>query len=135
MTLLLDTNVLVAALVARGACADLLEHCVRTHRVVSSQPLLDELLDVLVRKFRQREVDAGAAVQLFADTFTIVMPIPLDRPVCRDRDDDIVLATAVAGQSAAIVTGDNDLLVLESFRGIRVVSPSAFWEWEAAADV
>jgi hypothetical protein len=37
--LLLDTNVLVAALVARGTCSDLLEHCVRQHHVISSEPM------------------------------------------------------------------------------------------------
>ena len=61
MRLLLDTNVLVAALVARGTCSDLLEHCVRQHIVISSQPLLDELRDVLERKFRQRAVDVRRA--------------------------------------------------------------------------
>ena len=52
MRLLLDTNVLVAALVARGTCHELLEHGVREHVVVSSQSLLDELGEVLERKFR-----------------------------------------------------------------------------------
>jgi hypothetical protein len=45
--LLFDTNVLVAPLVARGTCHELLEHCVREHLVVSLQPLLDELSDAL----------------------------------------------------------------------------------------
>jgi predicted nucleic acid-binding protein len=58
VTLLLDTNVIVAALIARGVCADLLEHCFREHVVVTSQPLLDELDDVLRRKFQQHDRDA-----------------------------------------------------------------------------
>jgi putative PIN family toxin of toxin-antitoxin system len=129
--LLLDSNVLVAALVARGACADLLEHCVREHEVVTSQPLLDELHDVLTRKFKQRESDARSAVRLFRETFTLVVPEPLEPPVCRDRDDDVVLATALAAACDAIITGDRDLLVLDPFRYIRVLAPSAFWKWEA----
>jgi putative PIN family toxin of toxin-antitoxin system len=36
-------------------------------------------------------------------------------PVCRDPEDDIVLATAIAGRADAIVTGDDDLLVLDRF--------------------
>jgi predicted nucleic acid-binding protein len=40
LKLLLDTNVLVAALIARGVCSDLLEHCIRHHVVMSSRPLL-----------------------------------------------------------------------------------------------
>jgi uncharacterized protein len=132
--LLLDTNVLVAALVARGTCSDLLEHCVRQHVVISSQPLLDELREVLERKFHQRAIDVRSALQLFAETFTLVTPDALDSPTCRDRDDDVVLASALAGECAAIVTGDQDLLILDPFRGIRVLAPSAFWKWESTHD-
>ena len=134
MKLLLDTNVLVAALVARGTCSDLLEHCVRHHVVVSCQPLLDELRDVLTRKFRQRAADVRATVRLFEDTFTLVAPVPLEAPVCRDTDDDVVSATARAGECAAIVTGDQDLLILDPFRAIRVLAPSAFWKWESTGE-
>ena len=94
MKLLLDTDVLIAALVAHGACSDLLEHCVRRHVVISSRPLLDELEDVLTRKFHQRPGDVRAAVRLFEETFTLVVPKALGPPICRDADDDMVLATA-----------------------------------------
>ena len=130
MRVLLDTNVLVAALVARGVCTDLVEHCVRQHLVVSSQPLLDEFRDVLTRKLRQRAVDVRAALRLFEETFTLVIPVVIE-PICRDRDDDVVLATALAGECVAVVTGDQDLLILDPFRGIRVLAPAAFWKWES----
>jgi predicted nucleic acid-binding protein len=42
-----------------------------------------------------------------------------------------VLATALAGECAAIITGDQDLLILNPFRGIHVLAPSAFWKWES----
>ena len=131
MRLLLDTNVLVAALIARGACADLLEHCVRSHVIVSSSILLNEIRDVLSRKFHQRDTDGRAAVRLFSEVFTLVTPAPLDSQICRDPDDDVVLATALAGDCAAIITGDQDLVVLDPFRGIRILMPSAFWKWES----
>ena len=134
MRLLLDTNVLVAALVARGTCSDLLEHGVRQHVVISSQALLDELRDGLERKFRQRAVDVRSALQLLAGTFTLVSPGALDPPTCRDRDDDVVLATALAGACDAILTGDQDLLVLDPFHAIRILAPSGFWKWESARD-
>ena len=131
MNLLLDTNVLVAALIARGACTDLLEYCVRHHVIISSRPLLDELREVLSRKFHQGPVDVRGAIRLFAATFTLVTPDALEPPVCRDRDDDVVLASARAGDCAAIITGDQDLLILDPFQGIRVFAPSAFWKWES----
>ena len=134
MRLLLDTNVLVAAFVARGVCSELLEHCVRHHVVISSRPLLDELRDVLTRKFHQRAVDVRGAVRLLAETFTLVTPDALDPPVCRDRDDDVVLATSLAGGCAAIIRGDQDLLILDPFRAIRILAPAAFWKWESQCD-
>ncbi|MEO7276063.1 MAG: putative toxin-antitoxin system toxin component, PIN family [Vicinamibacterales bacterium] len=132
--LLLDTNVLVAALIAHGACSDVLEHSIRQHEVVSSQPLLEELREVLPRKFRQRPIDVRATLLLFRETFPIVTPTPLESAVCRDPDDDVVLATALTGACAAIISGDQDLLVLDPFRGIHVRAPSAFWKWEAEFD-
>ena len=38
---------------------------------------------------------------------------------------------ALAGECAAIISGDQGLLVLDPFRGIRVLAPSAFWKWES----
>jgi putative PIN family toxin of toxin-antitoxin system len=134
VNLVLDTNVLVAALVARGVCDDLLEHCVRSHTIVSSPALLDELREVLTRKFRQSDADVRAAVGLFAETFTLVTPSALDAPACRDPDDDLVLATAVAGQCSAVITGDQDLLMLDPFQHIRILAPVAFWQWEGEQD-
>lgn len=46
--------------------------------------------------------------------------------VCRDRSDNMVLEAAVAGQADYIVTGDEDLLVLRLFEGIRIVEPAEF---------
>jgi predicted nucleic acid-binding protein len=46
--------------------------------------------------------------------------------VCRDKSDDVALATAVAGKADVIVTDDEDLLVLKKFRGIEILSPRQF---------
>jgi predicted nucleic acid-binding protein len=43
--------------------------------------------------------------------------------VCRDADDDLVLAAALAAKADAIVTGDQDLLVLKRFKGIPILNP------------
>jgi uncharacterized protein len=44
--------------------------------------------------------------------------------VCRDPDDDQVLALAIAAKVELIVSGDNDLLSLSSFEGIPIVAPA-----------
>jgi uncharacterized protein len=57
-----------------------------------------------------------------------VRPKALPHPVSRDRDDDRVLASAVAGQADIILTGDDGLLVLGEYKGIRILSPRQFVE-------
>lgn len=51
-----------------------------------------------------------------------VIARPLPQPVCRDPDDDEVLALAVTAQADLIVSGDNDLLALSNYAGIPIVS-------------
>jgi predicted nucleic acid-binding protein len=59
----------------------------------------------------------------------MVKPARLPKRVCRDPDDDEVLATALAARADIILTGDNDLLVLKTHEGIRILSPRQFVEW------
>ena len=53
----------------------------------------------------------------------VLEPQPLVIPVCRDADDDWILATALAGKADALVTGNKDLLVLERYEGIPILAP------------
>jgi len=52
MKIFFDTNVLIAAFIARGTCSDLLEHCLVEHKIYISLWVLDELYEKLVMKFR-----------------------------------------------------------------------------------
>ena len=54
----------------------------------------------------------------------VIEPPPLPQPVCRDADDDEVLATAIAGQADLIVSGDDDLLSLKIHQDIPIVTPA-----------
>lgn len=127
MTVVLDTNVLVAALVAEGLCREVVHRVIRMRGVATSRPLLDELDTTLRRKFTVTPATA-AFLKAFRQLVRIVDPAPLGRPICRDPDDDIVLATAVAAGANLIVTGDDDLLVLGTYAGITIVSPRRLLE-------
>jgi putative PIN family toxin of toxin-antitoxin system len=52
----------------------------------------------------------------------IVEPLSVEAVVVRDPDDDAVIACAVASESEAIVSGDDDLLSLVRYRDIRMIS-------------
>ena len=130
MRIVLDTNVLIAAFIARGICHQLLEHCVSHHELVISEFILDEVREKLGAKFKFTSEIASEVIALLRSRMEIVKPASLAKPVCRDADDDNILAAAVAGNCDCIITGDKDLLVLKQFQGIDILSPSEFQSYE-----
>ncbi len=130
MRVVLDTNVLIAALIAHGTCHEVLEQCVHQHEIVASASLLRELHRVLVNKFGYSRREANEVERLLKARMILVSPQPLDGPVCSDPDDDVILATAVAGDCRCLITGDKDLLKLQQFRGIDIITPEQFWRYE-----
>jgi len=123
----LDTNVFIAAVVADGLCRDLVRVRVLPNTLITSEPLLHELRTISRAKFAVDPVELPLLEQLNEEA-EIVTPAELRGRVCRDKDDDVVLATALAGKADVIVTGDDDLLVLKKFRGIEILSPRQFLE-------
>jgi putative PIN family toxin of toxin-antitoxin system len=130
MRVVLDANVLIAALIAHGTCHEVLERCIYHHELIGSAVLLQELRQVLMRKFGYTKAEAMEAERLMGSRMTLVEPRPLDIPVCRDPDDDLILGTAMAGNCRCLVTGDQDLLLLDRYCGIAILSPSGFWKYE-----
>lgn len=140
MRAVVDTNVLLAALLWRGPPYTLLTQ-VRTGSIglVSSPKLLAELADVLGRpKFdvtlQRSNTSRDQALAEVRQIAEVIDPAPLPRPVCRDPDDDEVLALAVAAQVDVIISGDNDLLVLQQFNGIPILSPTQAEAFFGGAD-
>ena len=127
MKVVLDTNVLIAAFTSRGLCSELLERVLSDHELIISQHLLVEFERVLVGKFGFTAANVKQAVALLHRVGVVVEPVPLDRPVSRDPDDDLVLALGVQAGAKCIVTGDRDLLDLERFRSVPILSPRDFW--------
>ena len=127
MKIVFDTNVIVAGLVARGLCHELVEVHLPLHEAVRSGVLWEELIGALRDKFGLDHEDLPL-IDLYRRHAVWLEPSPLADPVCRDPSDDWVLATALAGEASLIVTGDDDLLSLGSFAEVEIISPRRFLE-------
>lgn len=124
MRLVFDTNVLFAAYIARGTCAALYDQVLALAALLTSDFILDEFERTLVTKGKVAP-ELAAETRAKVTAHSRVIPIaPLAAPVCRDPDDDAILATALAAQADMLVTGDKDLLVLGSYEGIPIVTPA-----------
>jgi len=118
-----DTNVLFSAFTAHGTCAGLYEECLQWAQMVVSQEILKELEEKLASKAKLNPVEIHEILAAIRDDSQIVETVPLSKRVCRDPDDDAILAAAVSAEADVIVTGDSDLLVLERFGSISILNP------------
>jgi putative PIN family toxin of toxin-antitoxin system len=129
--IVLDTNLLIsAALAPQGKPRRVLTWARTNARLIASLPLLKEVRTRLERPKFRKYLSAEDAEGFVLDFAAVCEKAALSGSirVRRDPDDDMVLETAVAGRADCIVTGDQDLLVLDPFRGIRILTPAAFLE-------
>lgn len=129
MRIVFDTTIADSALLWRGPPRQLLDQIIEGSKIelYSSPILLSELSDVLRRpKFARRVSDAGLTVDAlladYIDLVSTVVPSPLTQRVSRDPDDGEVLACAIAADADVIVSGDQDLLLLKTFRNIPIAT-------------
>jgi putative PIN family toxin of toxin-antitoxin system len=127
-----DTNVLVRAVIRpQGTVGPILTRLrERAYVLITSEELLAELVDVLGRphirlKYHLTDEDVTTILVLLQLRGETVSP---GRRIyaCRDPKDDKVLEAAVAGNVDVIVTGDQDLLVLDPFEGMAIMTPARF---------
>jgi putative PIN family toxin of toxin-antitoxin system len=100
-----------------------------THfNVISSDWLFDELEEKLLGKFKLSEVQTENFIALLQERTAVVHPFNELPDACRDVDDNHVLQLADYIQADCIITGDKDLLVLESFKKTQIFSPREFYD-------
>lgn len=128
-----DTNTLVSGLISPlGAPARIVHHWQQGDFLLLTSPvLLDELRRVLeYPRIADRLGWSSAERRRFLDhltTLALLTPGTLRLPgATRDPQDDPVVACAVEGGADCIVSGDDDLLALRVYQGVRIVTPREF---------
>ena len=128
MKVVLDTNVLISAFLSDGVCSRILRRARnREFAFVLCGPVIEEFSRILKDKFQfnNAEISFFTAVVSEAahETSRPGEPVPC---ICRDASDDYVLACAAEAKADFIVTGDDDLLSLESYGKTKIIRPRDF---------
>lgn len=131
----LDTNTLVSAtLVEQGFSAQILRAFRQNQiRLVISPYIIGEYTRVvrrphIAKKYDQVEENADAVVHLLNHRALVVQAKTVERVVPDDAKDDAILACAKEGKAQYIVSGDEHLLKLRTYRGIKILTPREFVE-------
>ena len=131
MRVVLDANVVIAAVASRGLCEAVVELCLERHQTVTCAGLLSEVSKKLIVKLRVPRAIAEEYVAFFRGNAEVLVPAAVKPGVCRDPGDEMVLGLVEPGRIDVIVTGDKDLLVVKRFGTATIVTPRQFWEWAA----
>ena len=133
MIVVLDTNVIISALLSpKGTPAEIIRRWEADEfEVVTAPPLLAELNRALeyqrVKKhLKQPRKTIDSVIKRMETVATVVAPPPSLEIVADDPADNRVLACAIAGKAAYIVTGDAHLLRLKDYQGVIILRPAGF---------
>jgi putative PIN family toxin of toxin-antitoxin system len=131
----LDTNCIVSALLFSKQKMTWLRHSWQSGDIVPlvSKDTANELLKVLTYpKFKLTKAEQALLLADFlpyAETVT-AFETPPDLLVIRDQADQMFLTLAVVSKADALITGDNDLLVIkDSFKTLPIMTLSEFEQW------
>jgi len=127
--IILDTGVVVSGILTRDSVPGLVLSSVGSAgKLIASLETLAELESVLWRKKFDRYISEAIRVESVQRIFRMAEMVEVleKLKICRDPKDDKFLELAVAGKATHLVTGDDDLLVLNPFPGCEIISPAEF---------
>jgi putative PIN family toxin of toxin-antitoxin system len=128
MRIVVDTGVFISAALKAQTAPNIAVHRAVEHGLLLKSLATEaELMDVIDRPYLARLIAPAARVYVVAlMARSEMVAITKQITECRDPKDDKFLELAVNGGADFIITGDNDLLVLNPFRDIMIVAPATF---------
>jgi putative PIN family toxin of toxin-antitoxin system len=128
MKVVIDTNIWVSYLLGsllQGIDEKILS---KEIKVVVSDEMLKEISEVSSRPKFKNIFTAKRIKELFSllDSYAIVVSPSQKVNVCRDGKDNFLLEVVLEGEADYLVTGDEDLLVLDQFHNTKIVKPKDF---------
>lgn len=128
MRVVLDTNVVMSAIFFGGDPKAIVRAAVSKQiELVATKAVLAEYREVAERLHgHYHAVSFRRPLAILESLVKLVRPATLGGAVCRDPDDDAIIACALGGKAKIICSGDDDLLALNGFRGLEILKPREF---------
>lgn len=128
--IVIDTNVWISAVRSRGICRDIIRLCIMRHKIFSCEFIVNEIREKLIKKFKVKE----KTVELLCEYITkvaIITKYNLDSlpNICKDKDDNHILACCLKAEADWLITGDCELLELKEYKKTKIASPREFLNW------
>ncbi len=129
MRYVFDTNILISALlISNSLPAQALKKAENSGTVLYSADVLQEIKEVLFRPKFSPYISGDDVVGFLArivrswEEISIIQTVA----ICRDPKDNKFLELALNGNADFLITGDNDLLVLNPYRSTKIIKPAEF---------
>ena len=124
MRIVLDSNIYIAAFLAKGLASDILKLGYKGEiEIFTSEEILDEVKDKLVNKGKLEKIYVEQLLLQVKKSIKIVKPIKRLDVVKEDPDDNKILECAVESEANLIVSMDKHLIKLKSYKGTGIVHP------------
>jgi putative PIN family toxin of toxin-antitoxin system len=124
LRLVIDTNVLVSGLLTQNSIPQqVYDYAIARATLLQSQATLSELERVLIRPKFDRYVSLERRLRFIASLVNRAEYVDINETleICRDPKDNSLLELAASGQPSHLITGDQDLLVLNPFTSLQAI--------------
>jgi len=122
----LDSNILISAIVYGGK-PEKVFRLILEKKIIAyiSLVIIAEVIEVLTKKFRFNQIKLRQTERKIRKNLRVINPTQIIN-IVRDPDDNRVLEAAVEGNCDFIITGDKDLLGLEKYKNIKILTAENF---------
>ncbi len=128
--IILDTNVLISGLLLSSSTSQqVFDQVTETETLLISEETFTEIYETFIRKKFNKYLSLEKRLQFIYSlrNKAEIVNITSEISICRDPKDNKILELAVSGQANFIITGDKDLLVLNPFQTIEIITVNEFW--------
>lgn len=127
MIVVFDTNVIISGIITEGLCSRLLRRArLREFSLMICPCIFDEIRKILKEKLKASREEILSAFDVINESISEVFdPISI-QPICKDKDDDRIIACALAANADYLVTGDADLLEIKRYKSLKILPPKDF---------